>query len=190
MRFSDFFAQPVPAGILLPGYVSGNISTTYPFLIIPSPITKSSVRHPVEFLSGAVVILTIISGLFVSVCRIVPEFNLYLFAFSLLVTWSSPRCHLRSHFPVRIENHLFIVGIGQIFNKELDFFFGLIDLIVRAFIVRYQYYTINFEYKNVTQFFFVDQNETKKSSFWYKKCNAKYTVFVNRNVTKSALFLK
>ena len=38
-------------------------------------------------------------------------------------TWSRPRCHLRSHSPVCIKNHLFIVGIGPILNKELEFIF-------------------------------------------------------------------
>ena len=38
-------------------------------------------------------------------------------------TWSSPRCPLRSHSLVYIENHLFTVGIGPILNKELEFIF-------------------------------------------------------------------
>ena len=40
-----------------------------------------------------------------------------------IVTCSSPRFPLRSHSPVCIENHLFIVGIGAILNKELEFIF-------------------------------------------------------------------
>ena len=40
-----------------------------------------------------------------------------------LMTWSSPRCPLRSRFLVCIKNHLFIVGIGPIINKELGFIF-------------------------------------------------------------------
>ena len=38
-------------------------------------------------------------------------------------TCSSPRCPLRSHSLVCIENHLFIVGIGPFLNKELKFYF-------------------------------------------------------------------
>ena len=66
-------------------------------------------------------------------------------------TCSSPRCPQRSHSLVCIKNRLFNVGIGPIINKELDFYSDLIALIVHAFIVRYQYQTINFRYKNVTQ---------------------------------------
>ena len=40
-----------------------------------------------------------------------------------LMTWSSPRCPLRSRFLVCIKNHLFIVGIGPIINKELGFIY-------------------------------------------------------------------
>ena len=39
------------------------------------------------------------------------------------MTCSSPRYPLRSHSLVCIENHLFIVGIGPILNKELGFIF-------------------------------------------------------------------
>ena len=39
------------------------------------------------------------------------------------VTGSSPRCPLRSRSLVCIENHLFIVGIGLILNKELEFIY-------------------------------------------------------------------
>ena len=49
------------------------------------------------------------------------------------------------------QNRLFIVGIGPIINRELEFVFDMIALIVREFIVRYQYYTINYIYKDVTQ---------------------------------------
>ena len=38
-------------------------------------------------------------------------------------TGSSPRCPLRSHSLVCIENHLFIIGIGPILNKELEFIY-------------------------------------------------------------------
>ena len=40
-----------------------------------------------------------------------------------LVTCSSPRCPLPSHSLVCIGNHLFVVGIGQILNKELEHIF-------------------------------------------------------------------
>ena len=36
---------------------------------------------------------------------------------------SSPRCPLRSHSLVYIENYLFIVEIGPILNKELEFIY-------------------------------------------------------------------
>ena len=39
------------------------------------------------------------------------------------MTWSRPRCPLRSHSLVCIENNLFNVGIGPILNKELEFIF-------------------------------------------------------------------
>ena len=39
------------------------------------------------------------------------------------VTGYIPRCPLRSHSMVCIKNHLFIVGIGPILNKELEFIF-------------------------------------------------------------------
>ena len=38
-------------------------------------------------------------------------------------TWSSPRFHLLSHSLVCIKNHLFIVVIGRIINKELEFIY-------------------------------------------------------------------
>ena len=38
-------------------------------------------------------------------------------------TCSSPRCPLRSHSLVCIKNHLFIVVIGPIINKELELIF-------------------------------------------------------------------
>ena len=55
-----------------------------------------------------------------------------------------------------------IVGIAPILNKELGFIFDMICLVERAFIVRYQYYTIHFRYKYVTQsaFFFSYKNVT------------------------------
>ena len=42
---------------------------------------------------------------------------------------------VRSHSLVCSKNYLLIVGIGPIINKDLEFIFGLIALIVRAFIV-------------------------------------------------------
>ena len=38
-------------------------------------------------------------------------------------TWSSPRFSLRSHSLICIKNHLFIIEIGPILNKELEFIF-------------------------------------------------------------------
>ena len=40
-----------------------------------------------------------------------------------LATWYRPSFPPRSHYLVCIENHLFIVGIGPILNKELAFIF-------------------------------------------------------------------
>ena len=47
----------------------------------------------------------------------------------------------------------------------------MISLIVRTFIVRYQYYTINFRYKNVTQseLFFVYKNVMQNALFFAYK---------------------
>ena len=42
---------------------------------------------------------------------------------SCLSTGSIPRCPLQSHYLVCIKNRLFIVGIGPILNKELEFIF-------------------------------------------------------------------
>ena len=39
------------------------------------------------------------------------------------LTWSIPRHPLRSHSMVCSKNHLFIVGIGPICDKELEFIF-------------------------------------------------------------------
>ena len=38
-------------------------------------------------------------------------------------TGSRPRCPLRSHSLVRIKNHLFIIGLWLILNKELEFIY-------------------------------------------------------------------
>ena len=61
------------------------------------------------------------------------------------MTCSSPRCPLRSHSLVCSKNHLFIVGIGPICNSS-NLFFNMIDLIVRSFYVRWQYYNIHLWY--------------------------------------------
>ena len=94
-------------------------------------------------------------------------------------TCSSPRCPLRSHSLVFIKNHLFILGIGTILNKELGCIFDLIALIVRAFIVRHHYYTKKIRYKNVTQSDF----------FAYKNITQSVQLFVYENVMQNALFL-
>ena len=74
------------------------------------------------------------------------------------MTWSSPRCHLCSHYSVCIKNHLFIVGIGPILNEELKFI-DMIALVVRE----YEYYAITFIYKNVIKIasFFAYKNVTQ-----------------------------
>ena len=41
----------------------------------------------------------------------------------LLMTGFSPRRPLRYHYLVCIENHLFIVGIGTVLDKELEFIY-------------------------------------------------------------------
>ena len=46
-------------------------------------------------------------------------------------TCSSPICPLRSHFLVCIKNHLYIVGIGPIFNRELKSIFRSGPCVVR-----------------------------------------------------------
>ena len=51
------------------------------------------------------------------------HFDLLIWSITRLWTGSSPRCPLRSHSLVCIENHLFIVGIGPIINKELEFIY-------------------------------------------------------------------
>ena len=42
---------------------------------------------------------------------------------SIYLWGPSPRCPLQSHSLVSIENHLFIVGIGTIINREIEFIF-------------------------------------------------------------------
>ena len=41
----------------------------------------------------------------------------------MMLTRSIPICHLRSHSLVCIKNRLFIVGIGPILNKYLEFIY-------------------------------------------------------------------
>ena len=36
-----------------------------------------------------------------------------------LKTWYSPKCCIRSHYLLCIENHLFVIGIGPIRDKEI-----------------------------------------------------------------------
>ena len=98
-----------------------------------------------------------------------------------LKTGSSPRCPLRSHSLVCIENRLFLVGIGPILNKELEFNYRS-DRSDRTYVysqVSEYSFTINFRYKNVKQsvLFFVYKNMTQ---------NVK--IFVYKNITESALF--
>ena len=98
---------------------------------------------------------------------------------SLFMTWSSPRCHLRSYYLVCIEDHLFIVVIAPILNKKLEFIFRS-DTSDRMCVYSwYKYYTKELNYKNVTQtaLFFAYKNVTP--SVW---------IFLNKNLTKSALF--
>ena len=59
--------------------------------------------------------------------------------------------------------------------KSSNLFFDLIDLILRAFIVRYQYYTIKFRYKNVTQ---------SALFFAYKNVTQSVRLFIYINVTQ------
>ena len=76
----------------------------------------------------------------------------YLFSEDMTRDLFHPKTLLTSsHYMVYIKNHLFIVGIGSILNKDIKFNFDLIALIVCACIVRYQYYTIDFRYKTVMQ---------------------------------------
>ena len=102
-------------------------------------------------------------------------------------TWSIPRCHLHSHSPVCIENKLFIVGIVPILNKGLVFIYRSDR---SAFIVRYQYYTINFRYKNVTQraLFFAYENVTQSVRLFVYKNVLQSDCFAYKNVTQSAFF--
>ena len=81
----------------------------------------------------------------------------------ILMTWSSPRRPPRSNSLVCIKNYLFIVGIEPILNKELEFIFDLIVLIVRTY--------DNFRYKTVTQsaLFFAYKNVTQSVEIFVNK---------------------
>ena len=94
-------------------------------------------------------------------------------------TLSSPRCPLRSHSLVCIENHLFIVGIGPILNKELEFTFRS-DRSDRTCVnsevsVLYE----KSRYKNVTQ---------SALFFAYKNLMQSVSIFVCKNITQSVCF--
>ena len=60
-----------------------------------------------------------------TVPRIEGHYSFYMYGgkVSMHVTCSIPRCPLRSHSLVCIENNLFVVGIGPILNKELELIF-------------------------------------------------------------------
>ena len=81
-------------------------------------------------------------------------------------------------FPVCIENHLFIVWIEPILNKEPKFIFRYYRS-DRTSVYRYQYYTVNFRDKNVTQ---------SALFFGYKNVKQSVRIFVCKNVIQSALF--
>ena len=100
---------------------------------------------------------------------------IYMFMTKCTMTWSRPRCPLCSHSLVCIENHLFILGIGLILNKEIKFIFYPISLIVRAFIFRYQYYAINFWFKNITK---------SALFFEYKNITQSVRIFVYKTLRK------
>ena len=53
------------------------------------------------------------------------------------------------HFMIRL--FICTVQIQLILNKDIDLFFYLIALIIRAFIVRYHYFKIKYRYKNIMQ---------------------------------------
>ena len=87
----------------------------------------------------------------------------------------SPTISLSGMYP----NHLFKVGIGPILIKELEFIFLFIDLIVWAFLVRYQYYAISHRRKNVMQSALI---------FVYKNLTQNILICVYKNVTVGAIF--
>ena len=67
----------------------------------------------------------------------------------------------------------------------------MIAPILRAFIVRYQYYTINFRYKTVTQIalFFAYKNVTQSERLFVSKILTQSALFfAYKNVTQSAFF--
>ena len=117
--------------------------------VLGHSLSKVGVVEPSEgcfnvMFSGGVVFTSITPGMFAIVTRWCVHGDKRICVGAIdaddvwVVTYSSPRCPLFSHSLVCIKNHLFIVGIGPILNKELELIFDLIGLIVRAFIVRYR----------------------------------------------------
>ena len=87
-------------------------------------------------------------------------------------TWSSPRCHLRSHSLIYIKNHLSFIGIGKILNKELKYIIDLIALIVHTFIARYHYYTIDYIQKRNTRWIFLIYKNVTQCALFFEYKNA------------------
>ena len=73
-----------------------------------------------------------------------------------------------------LENHLFILWIGPILNKDLEFVFRSDCSDCACFLVRYQYYWIYYIYINVTQ---------NTLFFEYKNVTQSVWIFVSLNVT-------
>ena len=95
-------------------------------------------------------------------------------------TGYSPRCHLRSHSLVCIKNHLFIVGIGPIFNKVLQFIYRFDCSNCTCIYSQVSVLYDNYIYTNVTQsaLFFAYRNVTQSALFFaYKKCPPPYVNF-------------
>ena len=93
------------------------------------------------------------------------------------MTGSSPICPLRSHSLVYIENHLFIVGIGQILDKEIEFIYRsdhtyVYNLDMRIFYTNYYIYNLK-----------------KSAQFFAYKGDVKFQAFSYKNVVESELFL-
>ena len=93
-------------------------------------------------------------------------------------TGSIPRCPLRYHSLVCIENSLFIVGIGPILSKALEFIYRS-DRSDRMYV-----------YIQVSECDYINQNVTQSEMFFgYKNVTQSVWIFVNKNVTYSVLFL-
>ena len=75
-------------------------------------------------------------------------------------TGSSSICHLRSHTLVCIENHLLVVGIGPILNKEMN---SIYRYDCMCFYTQVSVPYDNNKYNNVTQsaLFFAYKNVTQ-----------------------------